>query len=98
MKFLYFLALPFILTGCFLDEPTLEDQTKSLYSYFEKNRFGSGTDYAILKSSALTENEPVAIVFGYIDDHTVCEQLADTLRKDGPMATFTCSPLNTPKR
>ena len=97
MKKSALILLSLLLFGC-SKQPDLDAQAKTLYSFFEKHLYGNGVDYVILKSSPLTADEPVAVVFGYMEDNVVCEQLADTLRKDAPLATFKCSPLNVAKR
>ena len=57
---------------------------KSLEYTFPENRA-----YLLIKQETVVS--PVAVVFGYMDNHAACLELAGVLSSSGSVGTFQCS-------
>jgi len=69
-----------------------EDQRAQLLKAAARHQVGSAPDYVLTKYN-FGEPDPVAVVFGMLDDYEFCAELADTYMKRYPADTYVCLPV-----
>jgi len=85
------ILVPIFLSAC---EETPTDRIKKFESRVAANRLGSSTDYWIVKYNILGNWEKVALVFGFADDRSFCEELLDLYARRHPSERYRCQPAN----
>lgn len=92
MKKLVIVIVMLMLTGCG-DNPG--QQEEDLRDYFSDNRFGESTDYMLFQRGFIIREEyfGVMVFFGFSDNRTVCQELADEWNVNKPNAYY-CKALN----
>lgn len=80
----------FLLAGC---EKSLEAQYRSVVNFFKGSQIGPSQDYILEKDGYGMQNEPVAVVFGFVDDYEVCMKMAGVMNSGSPGA-YRCRPAN----
>jgi len=78
------------LSGCGDD---YDNQVSRLEKHERGNRIGSGNDHWLVKRS-FGVDDPVALIFGYLDDYEGCVEIAGMLNQRYPAANYTCKPAN----
>lgn len=68
---------------------TYEDQVNDLSRHMSGNQIGSGEDYWLVEGSYR-----VALVFGFMDDSSVCKELADSMNERTNTGLYTCRSAN----
>jgi hypothetical protein len=79
------------LAGC---ETTLDDQVEAFEKFVSKGQVGYSPDFYLAKRNILGEWENVALIYGYADDHEVCQDLAELYVQKYPMDEYTCLQAN----
>jgi hypothetical protein len=72
------------------------DREAKITKFFEQLETGSNPDYAVVKNGVMGKN-PTIIVYGYIDNKEVCEdivRLFEKSEKDALSGDYQCEPLN----
>ena len=92
MNKLVIVAAFLMLAGCG-DNP--EQQEEDIRDYFSDNRFGESTDYMLSRRGVVFRNERfgVMIFFGFADNLSSCEEIADMWNAEEP-DTYDCERLN----
>lgn len=77
-----------LLSSCSED---LESQTTRLEKFVSSNKIGRGKDVWLIKHNALGQPEKVALIFGYIDDHQFCSEVAAMYMRKYHLDRYSCS-------
>lgn len=73
---------------------SLDDQYERIEEFAKSNRIGSATDMWLVKDG-LAGPERVALIFGFVPDSEVCEEVAFMYNRKYPNGgKFTCHPAN----
>lgn len=83
-------ALLLALTGC---GSQLEREFRRLAWFVGWNQVGASQDYWLVKRS-FGVDDPVALMFGYMNDFAGCYEIAELLNQRYPSAGFICKPAN----
>ncbi len=70
------------------------EQTKAFEKKVSKNRIGSGADVWIEKFNFGSEWEKTALVFGYIDDWSFCQDVVTLYMQKYPVDRYRCVTAN----
>lgn len=85
------LAVLLGVTGC---EPSLEDQIEGFEKFVAKGQVGYSPDFYLAKKNMRGDWENVALIYGYGDDHEVCQDLAELYVQKYPSDEYTCLQAN----
>jgi hypothetical protein len=88
-----FLLIILVSLGLFACNPSIERQAEKVLSFFQKHKYGSSPDYAVVKLNFAGEREHVVVVYGFMDDFGVCIKLVAKLNEEEPNK-YTCEQLN----
>lgn len=83
------LALTFI-AGC---SDSYDDQVARLESHVKGNKIGSSNDFWLVKRSFGVDDR-VALMFGYMNDFSGCDEIAQMLNERYPGTGYICIPAN----
>lgn len=84
-------AICLILAGC---KDDLDSQRATLDRFVAKNRYGSDADVWLVKHNAFGEWEKVALVFGFLDDRSFCDEIAALYTRKYPADKYRCDKAN----
>jgi hypothetical protein len=76
---------------------SLEGQYAAIAKFFRSQRIGIGSSYMLYKSGFVSSSEPIAVVFGFIDNEDACRKFADNLNAEefkNSISPFYCKPTN----
>lgn len=80
-----------VLVGC---KDSLEDQVAAWEKFVSKNRYGSDADVWLVKHNAFGDWERVALIFGFTDDRSFCDDVATLHMKKYPADRYRCDKAN----
>lgn len=90
VKWLIVAGLSAVLVAC---GSQYDREIRWLAWYVGWNQIGSSQDYWLVKRS-FGMDDPVALMFGYMDDHAGCDEIAQMLNQRYPSANYACRPAN----
>ena len=97
----YWIVIPIIAAASYYlyskSDTSLEGQYVGVAKFFRSQRIGYVSNYMLYKSGFASSSEPVAVVFGFIDNDNACQKFADNLNaetKNDGISRFHCSPAN----
>lgn len=67
----------------------------NLESLVEQNRMGIFDDYWLAKKVTTGDLAKTALIFGYVDNRTTCEEIAEMLRQRYTAGGYVCFRANT---
>lgn len=85
------LAPGVVLVGC---KDSLEDQVATWEKFVSKNRYWSDADVWLMKHNAFGDWERVALIFGFTDDRSFCDDVAALYMKKYPADRYRCDKAN----
>lgn len=62
--------------------------------FFSWWQVGSSRDWLLVKNNFIGERDPVAIIFGFGDDHSFCVEIAEMYMGRYPATKYYCEPAN----
>lgn len=83
-------AIALMLSAC---GDTPQNQVGRLEWFLSWNKIGSSRDYLLVKSG-LAGRDPVAVVFGFMDDGAFCNEVAQMYMQRYPSDRYYCEPVN----
>ncbi len=70
-----------------------EAQSKGIEAYFSRGKAGSSSDYYLVKDGG-AGLERVAIIYGFADDRSFCQDIAQSYMRQFPLERFLCEKAN----
>ena len=90
--YLFMFSILQTIVGC---DETYDNQLSKLQSSVSKNKIGSSQDVWLEKHNLLAPQwDKVSLIFGYVDDYSGCEDIAEQLSTKYPLAKYRCVPAN----
>ncbi len=90
MKWVIIVGLSAALVAC---ASSYDRQFRWLSWVIGWNQVGSSADYWLVKRSFGTD-DPVGLMFGYMDDFAGCDEIAQMLNQRYPSANYICKAAN----
>jgi hypothetical protein len=84
MRQLFVILLGLLLASC----SDYDSQLRRLETFVSWNRIGSAGDVWIIKLNAFGQNEKVGLIFGFMDGHQFCREIAEMYMRRFPRASY----------